>query len=172
MEAIVGYSDLESHVYPRNPGNAIDYDDLWADDCDDYVVVMRDDPPSPARLIDYLRYRVVLELKRSEPALIPIRHTDQVLSERVDRILFGDNAVDAADTRNAVYSFGGLLAPELLAGRRMDLNRPWGDGRDSGDGIDNNGNGLIDERAEYIDGTDPFMNGVVDDPQEAGEPYI
>lgn len=41
-----------------------------------------------------------------------------------------------------------LLAPELLAGKRMDINRPFGDGRDS----DN--------------------DGVVDDPTEAGEPFL
>ena len=32
-----------------------------------------------------------------------------------------------------------ILAPEVIAGQRMDLNRPFGDGRDSGDGKDNNG---------------------------------
>jgi len=41
-----------------------------------------------------------------------------------------------------------LLAPELMAGKRMDINRPFGDGQDS--------NG----------------NGVVDDPLEAGEPFL
>lgn len=41
-----------------------------------------------------------------------------------------------------------LLAPEIVAGIRMDLNRPFGDG------VDNNG------------------NGVVDDPFEAGEPFL
>lgn len=41
-----------------------------------------------------------------------------------------------------------LLAPEVIAGKRMDINRPFGDGQDS--------NG----------------NGVVDDPLEAGEPFL
>ena len=60
----------------------------------------------------------------------------------------------------------------MLAGKRLDLNRPFGDGRDNaGNGIDDNGNGLIDEPN---DGTDPFnmANGVVDDPLEAGDPYL
>ena len=33
----------------------------------------------------------------------------------------------------------GLFAPELLAGRKMDLNRAFGNGRDD------NGNGVVDE---------------------------
>lgn len=65
-----------------------------------------------------------------------------------------------------------LLAPELLAGKRLDLNRPFGDGRDNaGNGVDDNGNGKIDEPN---DGPDPFnmANGIVDDPLEAGEPFL
>src|SRR5258708_30807168 len=41
-----------------------------------------------------------------------------------------------------------LLAPEVIAGKKMDLNRPFGNGRDD--------NG----------------DGVVDDPLEAGEPFL
>lgn len=41
-----------------------------------------------------------------------------------------------------------LLPPEVLAGYKMDINRPFGDGQD------NNGNGVVDE------------------PLEAGEPYL
>jgi hypothetical protein len=63
-----------------------------------------------------------------------------------------------------------LIAPELLAGKRMDLNRPFGDGRDSAfDFIDNDGNGQIDEPNEP---GDYFVNGVVDDPMEAGDPFL
>ena len=81
----------------------------------------------------------------------------------VNQILFGDDALSTAEVRDDavavplrtpaqlpadLYSFGGLLAPEVLAGLKMNLNRPFGDGRD------NNGNGVVDE------------------PQEAGEPYL
>ncbi len=37
-----------------------------------------------------------------------------------------------------------LLAPEVLAGQRMDLNRPFGNGRDG------NGNGVVDEPGEDV----------------------
>ena len=57
----------------------------------------------------------------------------------------------------------------MIAGQRMDLNRPFGDGRDSGDGKDNNGDGTIDEPNEP---GDPYLNGIVDEPEEAGEPYL
>jgi hypothetical protein len=62
-----------------------------------------------------------------------------------------------------------LLPPEVLAGYKMDINRPFGDGRDNGDGIDNDGNGLIDEPGEV---GDVYLNGIVDEPAEAGEPYL
>ena len=52
-----------------------------------------------------------------------------------------------------------LLAPEVLAGHRMDLNRPFGNGRD-GDGANNDNQGAIDDADEND------VNGVVDDPLE------
>ncbi|MGL4512173.1 MAG: hypothetical protein ACRCT8_03725 [Lacipirellulaceae bacterium] len=156
---------------------------------DDYQVVMGELPPSGARITDYLRYRVTLELRRQGVAVTP---------DRLNNILFGRNDIAAAAARADRYSYGGLLAPEVLAGRKMDLNRPFGDGKDNGDrfdtpapptgrpgspagngviddaeelrdGFDNNGDGVIDEPAE---GYDAFMNGVVDEPAEAGEPYV
>ncbi len=62
----------------------------------------------------------------------------------------------------------GILAPELADGLRMDLNRPLGDGHD------NNGNGIVDEPAEA---GEPFLdlngNGKYDDGTFALlEPYI
>jgi hypothetical protein len=70
-----------------------------------------------------------------------------------------------------------MLAPEVIAGGRMDLNRPFGDGRDSGDGIDNDGVNGVDDSGEmnYPIGDprrDPYMNGIVDDPLEAGDPFV
>lgn len=88
-----------------------------------------------------------------------------------------------------------ILAPEILAGKKTNLNRPFGDGRDNGDGIDNDGDGFVDETWEIgaandprnsngiddngdgriderTEGGDPFLNGIVDDPVEAGEPFL
>lgn len=74
------------------------------------------------------------------------------------------------DTANNPVMESGLLSPDLIAGRKMDLNRPFGDGKDNaGDGIDNDGNGVVDEPSEP---GDPFVNGVVDDALEAGEPFL
>lgn len=47
---------------------------------------------------------------------------------------------------------GRLLPPEILQGLKMDLNRPWGDGRDT------NGNGVIDESEEADQETFPQKN--------------
>ncbi len=131
-----------------NPAQAAQYDTLWTQGCDDYVVVMREAPPVRARLIDYLRYRVVLGLKRDGvygPAVVA---SDPALTQAVNLVIHGDNTAVSNQVRTNVASFGGLLAPETLAGMKLDLNRPFGDGRD------NNGNGVVDE------------------PQEAGEPWL
>lgn len=147
-EAVIGYNPAEQHQF--TDGTQVLYDTLYLRGCDDYVVVMREDPPALPRITDYLRYRVVLELKRQGLVLSDTPASDATLQPFIDRILFGEDRLPTEDPdRSAArHSFGGLLAPELLAGVRMDLNRPLGDGRD------NNGNGVVDE------------------PAEAGEPYL
>jgi len=136
---------------------------------DDYLVVMGANPPANARMLDYLRYRVTLELKRRgeiNPATMPDADRNtltgaqiQLLNDaeqKINLVIHGNNGADAREVRHVrnnpsqptFASYGGLLAPEVIAGLKMDLNRPFGDGRD------NNGNGIVDE------------------PQEAGEPYI
>ncbi len=167
-EAVVGYNPANAHTFPGTT-TAVPYNDLFAAGCDDYVVVMREDPPTSPRITDYLRYRITLELLRKgvvDAALWFSRDPNEraVVQKHVNEILVGANdrpsntvstrrqPVDSAFMANAgqpaLFSYGGLLAPELLSGLRMDLNRPLGDGRD------NNGNGVVDE------------------PEEAGEPYL
>ncbi len=101
--------------------------------------------PDHPTLVDLLKYRIQYERWKKDPAL-PI-FTEAELTKIVNE----------------------LLSPELLAGGKFDLNRPFGDGRDSGDGIDNNGDGRIDEPSEP---GDRHLNGIVDDPFEAGEPFL
>ena len=55
-----------------------------------------------------------------------------------------------------------VIAPELLQGRKLDINRPLGNG------FDDNGNGVIDEPAEFGNGRDDNGNGIID---EVGEFY-
>lgn len=137
-ETIIGYNEAtQSHTFIT--GVTATYDDLYAAGCDDYVVVMRADPPPNARITDFLGYRVTLELLREGRPVDP---------NTINNILFGDDTADATLVRSGLATFGGMLAPEVLAGRKMDLNRPFGDG------LDNN------------------SNGVVDEPEEAGEPWI
>ena len=65
----------------------------------------------------------------------------------VQRRPLQSNGYGACDVRDisstATASTIRSCAPELLAGKRMDLNRPFGDGRDSGDGFDNDGDGQL-----------------------------
>ncbi len=81
-----------------------------------------------ARLVDVLWYRI--QKSRIERGINP----------------YNFNHVESVAQLNAISEQ--LLPPEVLAGYKMDLNRPFGDGRD------NNGNGIVDE------------------PIEAGEPYL
>lgn len=172
-------------------------------DCDDYVVVMRRDPPASPRLVDFLRYRITLELLRkrvvdnSTPLPMIDRHVDEILRgcdpRPVSLVRGRTNTQEGIDSsrRHGVdmnqqpplFSYGGLIAPELIAGLRMNLNRPLGDGRDNGNGVDDDGNGLIDDPAEMLPRDpnpnatdkspwDSLLNGVVDEPGEAGEPAV
>ncbi|MEM8865847.1 MAG: hypothetical protein AAGF31_09925, partial [Planctomycetota bacterium] len=157
---------------------------------DDYFVVMGADPPVNARLMDFLRYRVVLELKRKQVVLASGTSIVNVLPDadraavaggafpfsredldevdfRINAVLYGNNATANSNVRGSLAnpllaSYGGLIAPELAAGLKMDLNRPFGDGRD------NNGNGVVDEPSEAGEPwVDVDGNGVWD-----GEPFL
>src|SRR5690606_7033766 len=108
--------------YAGDPNNNL-YLSGWSDD----FASLTGQSVSQARLVDVLWYRI--QRNRVERGLPP----------------FNFNNPDAVAELNNISSQ--LLPPEVLAGYKMDLNRPFGDGRD------NNGNGVVDE------------------PLEAGEPY-
>lgn len=64
-------------------------------------------------------------------------HISSILRARLDRETPG-----RFDATRLTAAFKSLLAPELLAGLKLDLNRPLGNGRDD------NGNGVVDEPQE------------------------
>jgi hypothetical protein len=100
---------------------------------DDYKNLMNQPVPLGAGILDLLHTRMQYErTKRGKPLLLPAELN--VLSQN-------------------------LLAPEVLAGHRMDLNRPFGNGLD-GNSLDDNYNGVIDDADEKD------VNGVVDEPGE------
>jgi hypothetical protein len=53
-----------------------------------------------------------------------------------------------------------LIAPELRLGRKLDVNRPLGNG------VDDNGNGVIDEPSETPNGIDNDGDGAIDESDE------
>lgn len=155
----------------------------WFDDSDPSAVLYSDDysaimsiipgidpePPTNPGLVDYLRYRVLVELLRKNIVVPTAQLTGataannlQFVESLINQVINGNDSIASQLVRESYYSFGGLVAPEVLAGMKMNLNRPFGDGRD------NNGNGIVDEPAEagepYIDLN---RNGVWDD-----EPYL
>ncbi len=119
-------------------------------DTDDFQTIVGV-PRAQAKIVDLLYYRVWLEARRfimRTQGLVesgPSNSLDSLSADNYRSFLV------AVKTRaDFVFSrlASDLLAPEVIAGKKMDLNRPFGDGKD------NNG------------------DGVVDDPLEAGEPFL
>lgn len=177
-EAITLYTlDLvnQSHTFvaPDGTPTTRTYAQLFNAGCDDYVVVMRRDPPKNARLTDYLKYRITLEMLRNGRLAVPpgpltaaqLATYHSTIDSLTNPILFGGEQAAAAPAN--LGSFGGLLSPELLAGRRMDLNRPFGDGRDNA--LRGAGNGIVDEPAEA---GEPFADLNGNGRFDANEPYL
>jgi hypothetical protein len=165
-EAVTYYNTAGAVDFGNGP---IGYDQMFNAGCDDYVVVMRKDPPKNARLTDYLKYRITLEMLRNgrlavppgalTPAQLATYHA--TIDTLTNPILFGGELAATAPAN--LGSIGGLLSSELLAGRRMDLNRPFGDGRD------NNGNGVVDEMEEA---GEPYADSNGNGRYDANEPYL
>ena len=168
-----GEGEIGSGIF--DPTDGVDFNDS-----DDYFVVMDKLPRPSARLADYMEYRITLELYRQKVIVkTPVPTPPNQIARLVSEILFGSNDRDATYVRSrdtvgttadagvqtlpALMSYGGLLAPEVLAGLKMDLNRPFGDGRD------NNGNGVVDEPQEA---GEPWMDLDGDGVWETGEPYL
>ena len=130
MPGVAGADDDDA----ENDGDATGVDDPaelgWQNSDDWYAVMNRSvanafdgsGQPTPHR-----RIRLVPD----HPTIVDllcISHSVRALEDR-RRALHRARSCAAA----AQY----LLPPEVIAGKRMDLNRPFGDGRDNGDGIDN-----------------------------------
>lgn len=109
-----------------------------------------------AKITDLLRYRVWLEARRYE------MNRQQLTEAKIDALspanyaTFMNQIKARADfvMTNIPNLISDLLAPEVIAGKRMDLNRPFGNGKDD------------------PDPTTGLGDGVVDDPMEAGEPFL
>ncbi len=138
----------------------------------------RDEAAVPITATDPLDRQAGRPTRRYCLRRMPTSSTCCVTALQFERLRRGLAIYNEADLSQVVQQ---LLAPEVVAGLRMDLNRPFGDGRDNGDGVDNDGDGAIDETGEDLNGDgvadtlaeggDTLMNGIVDDPLEAGDPF-
>jgi hypothetical protein len=148
-----------------------DIGEINAANTDDFRTLFGKDV-AQAGIVDLLRFRVWTQVQRAVPQnsgetyAAYLTRVSQLAEARINGERFNDaNAngiLDAGDgaspfdptkhdvNGNKVYDppLVQLLAPELYAGIRMDINRPFGDGQDN-----NN-------------------NAVVDDPLEAGDPFL
>lgn len=123
---------------PAQPSVGL-YFTAWSDDFASYTGKSVAD----ARLVDVLWYRIQRDRERRG---LPIYNWNNV------------QAVSILD--NIAKQ---LLPPEVLAGYKMDVNRPFGDG------VDNNGNGIVDEPLEAGEPfNDSNQNGVWDN----GEQFV
>lgn len=108
------------------------------------------DTMAPRHVIDLLvnRFRRAIEqqILTDEPGLAG---NSNQLQQRVESELLSP-ARRAAVNRAIRY----YLAPEVLAGRKMNLNRPFGDGRDTD--LGGNQNGAVDEAEEFTGDSVPF----------------
>ena len=164
-------------------GTVDDISELGAPNSDDFRTLFGKEV-SQANILDLLRYRVWTQVRAQmmrennldeagvdalagnagnylNNFLVPIsQRAEALINGETFNDANGNGVYDSGDTNpvdvnnNDVYDppLAQLLAPELYAGIRMDLNRPFGDGADN-----------------LINGVN---NGVVDDPLEAGEPFL
>ncbi|MCC7476036.1 MAG: hypothetical protein IT425_11625, partial [Pirellulales bacterium] len=102
---------------------------------------------SEGTILDVLRYRIQRE--RIARGIAPFLLTDPVQELAFDAL-----------TSQLVQQ---QLPADLVAGERMDLNRPFGDGRD------NNGDGVVDDPLEA---GEPFLDVNGNGHYDSGEPYI
>ena len=115
---------------------------------------------------------VLANAKRQDPVPnFPPRSMTDLLAARLQAVNGSKNglalmniamlaAPNGTNNRGTRRSFDTLLSPELLAGLRMDLNRPFGNGRDD---VPNNagtpGRGIVDEPLEFRDETNKGAKG-------------
>ncbi len=128
---------LASGVYPNTGATQIRQQ--WPDDFESLTGKSVTD----ARIVDVLWFRI--QRNRIDRNLAPFDPTDPVAVQILNNI---------AEQ---------LLPPEVLAGYKMDINRPFGDGRD------NNGNGIVDEPVEA---GEPWVDLNGDGVWQPGEPFI
>ena len=119
-------------------------------------------PPGPAPE----QYFRDVELYQWGQTLLPPRHTQDMLVARMYVELRNQNPASAnpvviagyaQDARNAIEgSLSELTSTDLLAGLKMDVNRPFGNGKDD----------VTVDTSSPADGIPDVPNGVVDEPGE------
>jgi hypothetical protein len=142
LAALLQGNDTQSEFY----NNLRNYRALLTTDSYDVPDVSIQVPPVPSALGEYRNLM-------NRPAVnVTIAEYLEYTCRRVKSWNAPATGTDpnAATLRRYVAS---LVAPEMLAGMRLDLNRPFGNGRDD------NGNGVVDEPGEFDDANN---NGTLD----------
>jgi hypothetical protein len=109
------------------------------------------DLPVPSMLFTAPDQEFLLKNYRQNTGAVPPMansHIGQLVASRIR----GDQG---NNTYNADLAISQLLAPELIAGEKMNINRPLGNG------YDDNGNGVIDEPGETESGWSALAPGGV-----------
>lgn len=159
-------NQLSLSVGPDGQPGRADFDDdkvngkddaaeIGAPGTDDFKAIIGKEP-ARATIADLLQYRIWTEARRfemrrqalTEASLAALNATDYA------KFLSMVTARGQAVLAQSPQLLSDLIAPEVIGGNRMDLNRPFGDGRDNPDPITK------------------ISDGVVDDPLEAGDPFL
>jgi hypothetical protein len=178
MPAYVSEFGADGYPGRRKPNpTATTPDPLNTPGSDDFQVIMaaRDGLPNTqinlavsratAKITDLVYYRVWLEARRYE------MNRQKLTEVAIDAMSVPNYATFMRQIKgrvDRVYATfpqlqSELLAPEVVAGKKMDLNRPFGDGKD------NNGDGVVDDPLEA---GDPFLDINGNGKWDPGEPYI
>ncbi len=116
---------------------------IWTTTPDVRDMVSTESYEVPVAPIEFYRL-LVAKFRAANPAYAALTN-EQVLADVLTRADVRQNSFQLPPLPVG-STVGGMFAPELFAGLKMDVNRAFGDGHD------NNGNGVVDELFEDLTG--------------------
>jgi hypothetical protein len=160
-------NEIADNPYELDPTGRLGGDQIYTEDELEAIVRANefDSELLPSRLVDLMRPLIV-----ADPSLARAITTTSTSDDSPH--VATTSATGAASAYDALRSLIGgtltnaqlndLVAPELRLAKKLDINRRFGNG------VDDNGNGVVDEPREYdVSGYDDDGNGTVDDTSEA-----
>ncbi len=142
LERVLRLYDVDSAMLPDRLRSLLNPDGLNTNELSAMVTTDSIDLPVPAVLAS--RDLAVMFKNRSGTNAISSSQTilDLVRTKIAEKSGLSTTDAQVTNRLNLLISIG-VIAPELIAGQRFDLNRPFGNG------FDDDGDGIVDEPDEY-----------------------